>query len=288
MMKGASRSSIVRSLALTFAFTTGILAHPVAAYSQDEADQGRETFQTLCSACHTIGGGSLVGPDLKGVDERRSEEWIIRFVQGSQQMVSAGDPDAVALCEEFNRIPMPDQPLEEAEILAVLAYVRGTATTGEPPAEREAATEEQIALGRGLFQGTARFTNNGPTCTSCHDVRSDAVIAGGQLAPELTSVISRVGAPGVWAMIRRPPFPLMAQAYDDRPLTDDEVTALVGFLERADADQALYQPGDYGIMLVLAGIVGTMLLLTLYTLIWRNRLKGSVNQTIFARQVKSS
>ena len=41
-------------------------------------------------------------------------------------------------------------------------------------------------------------------------------------------------------------------------------------------------------MLVLAGIVGTMLLLTLYTLIWRNRLKGSVNQTIFARQVKSS
>ena len=287
-MKGAKRSPVVRSIAYILPFTTFILSHPIEVRSQDQADQGRETFQTLCSACHTIGGGALVGPDLKGVDERRSEEWIIGFVQHSQQIVASGDADAVALFEEFNRIPMPDQPLNEQEILAVLDYVRGTATTGEPPPEREAATEEQIALGRALFQGNTRFINNGPTCNSCHEVRGEDVIGGGLLAPELTSVISRVGSPGVWALIRRPPFPLMQKAYEERPLADDEVTALVGFLERADAEQAMYQPRDYGIKLFFAGVVGTTLLLTLYALMWRKRRKGSVNQVIFDRQVKSA
>ncbi|MBI2073784.1 MAG: cytochrome c [Gemmatimonadetes bacterium] len=81
--------------------------------TQRQTDQGQKNFQTLCSVCHTIGGGRLVGPDLQGVSERRSEAWIIRFVQHSQELVAAGDPDAVALFQEFNRIPMPDQPLSD-------------------------------------------------------------------------------------------------------------------------------------------------------------------------------
>ncbi len=28
----------------------------------------------VCKACHTIGGGKLIGPDLKGVTERRDED----------------------------------------------------------------------------------------------------------------------------------------------------------------------------------------------------------------------
>ena len=288
MIEGAIGPVAVRSLVLALIVFAADLAQPGAAQPQGGSDQGQETFQTLCSACHTIGGGALVGPDLNGIDERRSEAWIISFVQNSQQMVEAGDPDAVAVFEEYNRIPMPDQPLSDQEVLAILDYVRGTATTGEPPPEREPATEEQIALGRDLFQGKARFTNNGATCNSCHEVRSADVIGGGLLAPELTAVVSRVGAPGVWAMIRRPPFPLMAKAYAERPLTDDEVTALVAFLERADAEQDIYQPRAYGISLFFAGIVGTALLLGLYTLIWRKRRTTSVNQVVFDRQVKSA
>jgi hypothetical protein len=199
-------------------------------------------------------------------------------------MVDEGDPDAVAIFEEFNRIPMPDQALTEQEIVAVLDYVRGTSTSGEPPAERQPATEEQVRLGRALFQGNSRFTNNGPTCNSCHEVRGEDVLAGGLLAAELTSVVSRVGSQGVWAIISRPPFPLMQKAYEGRPLTDEEVGALVAFLERADAEQAMYEPRAYGIPLFLAGIAGTSLLLGLYTLIWRKRRKGSVNQVIFARR----
>jgi hypothetical protein len=80
----------------------------------------------------------------------------------------------------------------------------------------------------------------------------------------------------------------MQKAYQDRPLTDDEIAALVGFLERADAEQDLYQPRAYGLALLGAGIVGTTVLLGLYTMLWRRRRKGTVHQAMFDRQVTSS
>ena len=258
---------------------------------QDPASQGQQVFQNLCAMCHTIGGGVLVGPDLQGVAERRSEGWIISFVQGSQELVKAGDPDAVAIFEEF-KIAMPDQSLADDEILAVIEYIRTAEPTGDAssgPAEvMEEATEEQILLGQNLFQGTTRLANNGPACNACHEVRNDAVFGGGILAPDLTTVISRLSARGVAAILARPPYPVMRRAYLNSALTEEEAMALVGFLQQADADQALYQPREYGIKLFFAGIVGTAFLLLLYTLIWRKRSKVSVNQAIFDRQVRST
>src|SRR3972149_2644276 len=96
--------------------------------TQIQTDQGQQNFQTLCSVCHTVGGGRLVGPDLQGVSERRSEGWIIRFVQHSQELVKAGDPDAVALFQEFNGIPMPDQPLSDEEIRGIVRDLTGGAS----------------------------------------------------------------------------------------------------------------------------------------------------------------
>lgn len=257
------------------------------------SDQGQETFQALCAMCHTVGGGRLVGPDLQGVSERRSEDWIIAFVQHSQQVIQSGDAAAVALFEEYSGMMMPDQPLTDDEVRAVLAYIRTAESAGgvDAPGSEQAepvATEEQVVHGQSLFQGTARLTNGGPTCNSCHEVTNDAVIGGGVLARELTTAFSRLGGPGVRAILGSPPFPVMQQAYLGKPLTDDEVTSLVAFLERADAEQALHQPRDYGIKLFGAGLLGSVLLLGLYSMAWRGRRPRSVNQSIFDRQVRST
>ena len=261
------------------------LPGPVAA---QDVDQGQQTFQTLCAMCHTLGGGRLVGPDLQGVTDRHTEEWIIEFVQHSQQMIAAGDPDAVAIFEEYGRIMMPDQPLSADEVRAVVAYLHGGASSGPASSSAvEPATEEQILLGQALFQGTTRFANSGPTCNSCHEVTNDAVIGGGVLARELTTVFSRLGGPGVRAILGSPPFPVMQRAYLHKPLTDEEVVALVGFLQRADEEQALHQPRDYGPKLFAVGLAGTALLLGLYSLLWGRRLRGSVNQEIYDRQISS-
>ena len=139
-----------------------------------------------------------------------------------------------------------------------------------------------------LFQGKIPLANGGPTCNSCHEVTNDAVIGGGVLARDLTTVFSRLGGPGVRAIVGNSPFPLMQRAYEDKALTDEEITALVGFLQQADAEQALHQPRNYGMMLLAAGVAGTVVLLGLYSLLWRGRLRSSVNQSIYDRQLKST
>jgi mono/diheme cytochrome c family protein len=273
-----------------FALLAISMLHPgTAQAAQDPAGQGLEIFQTWCSPCHTIGGGTLVGPDLAGVGDRRSEEWIVGFVQGSQEFVEAGDSTAVALFEEFNRVMMPDQPFSDDEIRAVIALTRpGVYTSAPVQGQLPEATEEQILLGQALFQGTTRFTKSGPTCNSCHEVTNDAVIGGGILAPELTSAFTKLTGPGLRAIITSPPYPVMQLAYRNKELTEEEVTALVGFLKRADEVQAQHQPRGYGVQLLLTGLLGTGILFGLFSLAWKGRLKESVNQAIYDRQVKST
>jgi mono/diheme cytochrome c family protein len=54
------------ALSMTLGF---VFANPPAANAQQDA----ETFyKQNCAACHTIGGGKLLGPDLKGVTKARS------------------------------------------------------------------------------------------------------------------------------------------------------------------------------------------------------------------------
>ena len=264
----------------------------VAWAAQGQAEQGKKTFQTSCAGCHKIGGGRLVGPDLLGLNERRSEAWIIKFVQHSQRLVAAGDSLAVARFEEYQRFSMPDQPLSADEIRGVLAYIREAGASGATPAAvAEAvveATEEQTRLGRALFQGHTRLANGGPACNACHTVTNDSVMGGGALAPELTWVFSRLGATAVKTLIRFPSFSVMRAAYQDKPLTDEEAVALVGFLRRMDEQHALYQPRRYGLRLLAAGAGGMVLLLGLYSLAWGGRSRGSVNQRIYDRQRKST
>lgn len=88
------------------------------------AKEGRALFTKRCASCHNV-NKTLTGPALAGVDERRSMDWITRFVRSSQSVVKSGDKDAVALFEKFNRIPMPDQPdLTSDNIKSIVAFIK--------------------------------------------------------------------------------------------------------------------------------------------------------------------
>lgn len=99
-------------------------------------DSGEKTFIQTCAACHTIGRGRLVGPDLANVNQRHSEDWIIKFVKSSQSVIKSGDPYADSLYKSFNQTLMPDHPnLDDAQIKDILAYIqtKGTSTTTGSP-----------------------------------------------------------------------------------------------------------------------------------------------------------
>lgn len=111
---------------LLFCFVAGVLIADVS------AQDGATLFKQNCSACHQIGRGRLVGPDLMNVHERRDSLWIANFIRSSQTVVKSGDEVAVQLFNDFNKIVMPDNNhLSDDDIKAIIAYIK--AGGGEAP-----------------------------------------------------------------------------------------------------------------------------------------------------------
>jgi mono/diheme cytochrome c family protein len=98
----------------------------------------------VCAACHTIGKGKLVGPDLKGVNDRHDEAWLLSFIKASQTMVKNGDPVAVKLFEENNKIPMPDNNLTDDQIRGILSYIKNYDEAAVNAAETDQKTDKTV------------------------------------------------------------------------------------------------------------------------------------------------
>jgi mono/diheme cytochrome c family protein len=261
-------------------------------------ESGKQIFQKSCAACHSIGGGRLVGPDLAGVTDRRPEDWLLKFTKSSQTLVKSGDKTAMALFEEFNKIPMPDQALSDEQIKKVLAHIKeagGSLAAGKETATPSApatasvteAQPDEIQLGQDLFEGKVRFGNGGPSCNACHHVRSDALLGGGVMAAELSLVFSRLGREGVRAIIGASPFPVMQAAYAGKGFSDKEISALVGFLQHVDKEHARQMPKEWGWRMFSAGFGGVIVLAGIFSLAGRRRKSGPVNRDIYERQIRS-
>jgi nitrite reductase (NO-forming) len=92
-----------------------------AAPTEREALAGKTDFESKCFACHSMGHGKKLGPDLAGVTKRRSADWIRRWLKSPEEMI-AKDRDAKALLKEYNDVPMPNQNLTDAEIRQYMKY----------------------------------------------------------------------------------------------------------------------------------------------------------------------
>ena len=75
-----------------------------------------------CLGCHTIGTGRSAGPDLMGVLDRRSLDWVQRWLHDPPAM-EQGDSTARALVLQFNNTKMPNLQLADEEVTALIAYV---------------------------------------------------------------------------------------------------------------------------------------------------------------------
>ncbi|MCH2654828.1 MAG: c-type cytochrome [Flavobacteriales bacterium] len=111
------------TIVLAVAFTLPTFAQ------EPDIDKGKSLFNMNCAACHKL-NKRAVGPALAGVSQKYEKEWLYAWIKNSMSMVKAGDPQAVAIYEEYNKSVMTAFPqLSNEDIDNILAYTDYT-----PPA----------------------------------------------------------------------------------------------------------------------------------------------------------
>jgi nitrite reductase (NO-forming) len=85
-----------------------------------EAARGKLLFESKCLACHSIGQGPKIGPDLREVTMRRTDLWLTHWLESPETML-AKDDSAKALLARFT-LPMPNQQLSPDDIRGLLEY----------------------------------------------------------------------------------------------------------------------------------------------------------------------
>lgn len=141
--------------------------------SAQEADvaNGEKLFKSTCAACHKL-DKKLLGPALKGITEKRDQDWLIAWIKDSPGMIKSGDKLAIQVFEENNKLPMVANPqLSDQDIMDILAY-----TKGEEVPKKVAEIQE---VDPGVERGKKLFKSN---CAACHKME------GKLIGPELFKI----------------------------------------------------------------------------------------------------
>ncbi len=277
---------------------TGLLMAGI--FCQNVHSQDGEVLFKPCTACHSVGGGRMVGPDLKGVTRRRSYDWLVSFIQSSGKVIKSGDPVAAALLAEYKNVVMPDNALTADQVNLLLTYINGGKAMAGAADPKKVALQrkldslllanslQDITTGQDLFTGRKRFANGGISCISCHNVTYHGIGTGGLLAKDLTKAFSRLGGfAGIRGIIMMPPFPSMTVTYQRSPILDEENVFLQLFLKSADSQNAT-EPSANKSKFLRSGLVSGLLLVLSIFLVWNRRKRKSVNHAILKRQERYS
>ena len=100
---------------------------------EPDVQKGKSLFNSQCAACHKL-NRNLVGPALKGVSAKYEKDWLYSWIKNSQAMIKSGDPQAVAIYEEYNKVAMNAFPnLSNEDIDNILAYTDYVPPKPTPP-----------------------------------------------------------------------------------------------------------------------------------------------------------
>ncbi|MEN8185744.1 MAG: c-type cytochrome [Bacteroidota bacterium] len=148
-MQSNTFNKLLAGLSLLVLFSFNLTA-------QGDPVNGKKLYNANCAACHKL-DTKFVGPALKGVSEKRTNEWLHAWIKDNAALRASGDQDAIDIFNEYNGIPMTPYPnLSEQDINDIIAY------TDDKPAESEAVTAidpKVVAKGKGLYQ---------THCVACH------------------------------------------------------------------------------------------------------------------------
>ena len=128
-------------------FLVALLLPSLSISQEADIQAGKSLFNANCAACHKL-NKKAVGPALSGVTEKYDKEWLYSWIRNGTQMIKDGDPQAVAIWEEYNRAVMTNYPqFSDEQIDNILAY---TNFTPPPPTNTTAVTAESSSQGSSI------------------------------------------------------------------------------------------------------------------------------------------
>lgn len=96
----------------------------VDSHAQSPDKVGSKIFKNICKACHTIGHGDLVGPDLINIHQRVDSIWLIQFIHSPIKLYEQKDSIVTSLYKRYGPIRMPETGLSDSEIIHVINYIK--------------------------------------------------------------------------------------------------------------------------------------------------------------------
>jgi protein SCO1 len=137
----------IKFIALKIQHMSGYGAAPLVAVANQPGvgavklniDKGEYLFATRCAACHTIGTGDKVGPDLLGITSVRDRAWLARIIAEPDKLIEEKDPITMALFQKYKEVRMPRLGLAALDITAIVGYLEAQTTRFE---SERAATQK--------------------------------------------------------------------------------------------------------------------------------------------------
>ncbi len=167
-------------------------------------DPAAQLFNDSCAACHTIGGGDGVGPDLLASTKRSHAELEVAIKRMEDNV----------------------GPLTDEQVDSLIAFLK--APPAKPAIVRPKGSPD---VGRRLFFGGQKLANGGAPCFACHTIEG----SGGSLAVDLTDAHTRRNATTLLAATTKPGFPMMKAAYAQKPVTEEEARHFLALFEASAA-----------------------------------------------------
>lgn len=134
----------VRAAAIALAFATHVGASGSKPRENGAADYQKTAalFTSKCAKCHTIGQGDRVGPDLKGVAQRRGRDGLIGFILKPGDYLDADEANR-ALVKKFGGVRMEDLGLSLAQAQALADYLESSSVVPAAAARAASAAEDR-------------------------------------------------------------------------------------------------------------------------------------------------
>lgn len=132
---------------------------PAADAGGGDVAKGEGLFKNNCAQCHAVTDETVVGPGLKGIEERREYAWLKKWINNPMGVIGSGDKYANDLYNKFNKTQMTAfGAFGDDEVKSILAYVKSAGTpavvVGGPTTTATATTE----TGGGKFMNVILVT----------------------------------------------------------------------------------------------------------------------------------